>query len=223
MASLASRISLIVRSKANVLIDSLEDPSEVVDQTIVDAKKEYAELLRQSSDVFVNKKKCLEEKEDIENEIAQFNTIAEKAVKAGNDDDATQALIHVAELEEKKERAEQRYEKASAAAENLRKKLTEMSKNIRAMEQRAAEIKADMATAKVTEKVAKVKVDDSAFKTFDRLAEKAEKERMSAEVMDEFADNAAKDENADLAKKYGKTSDPDVSERLAALKAKLDK
>lgn len=186
-------------------------------------KKEYAELLRQSSDVFVNEKKCLEEKEDIENEIAQFNTIAEKAVKAGNDDDATQALIHVAELEEKKERAEQRYEKASAAAENLRKKLTEMSKNIRAMEQRAAEIKADMATAKVTEKVAKVKVDDSAFKTFDRLAEKAEKERMSAEVMDEFADNAAKDENADLAKKYGKTSDPDVSERLAALKAKLDK
>lgn len=39
MASLASRISLIVRSKANALIDSLEDPSEVVDQTIVDAKK----------------------------------------------------------------------------------------------------------------------------------------------------------------------------------------
>ena len=221
MASLASRISLIVRSKANALIDSLEDPAEVIDQTIVDAKKEYADLLKQSTDVFVNEKKCLKDKEDVQKEIDQFNSIAEKAVRAGNDDDATQALQHVTELEEKLDRANQRYEKAAASAKALRDKLTEMSDNIKTMEERAAGIRADMATAKVTEKVSKVKVNDSAFKTFDRLAEKAEKERMAAETLEEFEDKKHEDKNEDLAKKYSTAKGPDVSDRLAALKAKV--
>ena len=78
-----------------------------------------------------------------------------------------------------------------------------------------------MATAKVTEKVSKVKVNDSAFKTFDRLAEKAEKERMAAETLEEFEDKKHEDKNEDLAKKYSTAKGPDVSDRLAALKAKV--
>lgn len=42
---LFDRIAFITRSKANALLDDLEDPVQAINQTIEDATKEYAQVI----------------------------------------------------------------------------------------------------------------------------------------------------------------------------------
>ena len=222
MATLFERISLICRSKANALIEKFENPAELIDQTIVDAKKEYAESVKASTEVFTAEKKALADLQALKNEKAQYDTVAERAVLAGNDDDARQALVKAGELENRITNAENRYLIAHKNGDELRTKLAQLKDGIADMEQRAQEIKADMVIAEATKKTSKISgtVNANAFATFDRLAEKAQKERMAAEAISEYETDAMKSEDADLLKKYAADStDLSVEEKLAALKA----
>lgn len=82
-----------------------------------------------------------------------------------------------------------------------------------------------MAIAEATKKTSKISgsINANAFATFDRLAEKAQKERMEAEALSEYEANAMKDEDADLLKKYALgASDQSVEDKLAAFKAKIN-
>lgn len=224
MATLFERISLICRSKANALIERFENPAELVDQTIIDAKKEYAESVKASTEVFAAEKKALADLQALKNEKAQYETVAERAVLAGNDSDARQALVKASELETRITNAENRYLIAHKNGDELRSKLAQLRDSIADMEQRAQEIKADMAIAEATKKTSKISgtINSNAFATFDRLAEKAQKERMAAEAISEFESDAMKSEDADLLKKYSaNATDLSIEEKLAALKAKL--
>ena len=109
MATLFERISLICRSKANALIEKFENPAELIAQTIIDAKKEYAESVKASAEVFAAEKKALDDLQALKDEKAKYETVAEKAVLAGNDDDARQALLKVDNLEGRITNAENRY------------------------------------------------------------------------------------------------------------------
>lgn len=225
MATLFERISLICRSKANALLEKFENPAELIDQTIIDAKKEYAESVKASAEVFAAEKKALSDLQALKEEKAKYETVAERAVMAGNDDDARQALVKVGELETRITNAENRYLVAHKNGDDLRAKLAQLRDGIADMEVRAQEIKADMAIAEATKKTTKItgSVSESAFATFDRLAEKAQKERMAAEAVSEYETEAMKSADEDLVKKYSAgTGDKSVEEKLAALKAKLN-
>ena len=226
MATIFERMQLICKSKVNSLLERFENPAELVDQTIIDAKKEYAENVKASAEVFAAEKKALAELQAVKKDRQQYETVAERAVAAGNDDDARQALTKAAEIEARESKAEARYMTMHKNADELRAKLLALKDGIADMESKAAEIKADMAIAEATKKTAAISgsVKTNAFETFDRLAAKAEKERMAAEALSEFDAAAMKDEDADLLKKYaGPASDPSVEDKLAALKAKMGK
>lgn len=226
MATIFERISLICRSKTNALLEKFENPAELIDQTIIDAKKEYAESVKASAEVFAAEKKALADLQALNKEKEQYETVAERAVLAGNDDDARRALMKASELEGRITNAENRYLIAHKNGDELRRKLTQLKEGIADMEQRAQEIKADMAIAETTKKTTKISgsVSASAFATFDRLAEKAQKERMAAEALSEYEAEEMKNEDEDLLKKYSAAStDASVEEKLAALKANLGK
>ena len=223
MATIFERISLICRSKTNALLEKFENPAELINQTIIDAKKEYAESVKASTEVFSAEKKAFKELEDLKAEKSKYDTVAERAVDADNDDDARQALKKAAELEGRITKAEARYLSTRNRATELRTRLTQLRDGINDMEQRAADIKADMATADAINKTTKISgsLSSNAFATFDRMAEKAEKERLSAEAFAEYENEAMKNEDADLLAKYSADSaDASVEEKLAALKAR---
>lgn len=67
---LFDRIAFITRSKANALLDDLEDPVQAINQTIEDATKEYAQVIAGET----RAKNTLREYED---------KLAENAVLAG--------------------------------------------------------------------------------------------------------------------------------------------
>lgn len=225
MASIFERISLICRSKVNSLIERFENPAELIDQTIIDAKKEYAESVKASAEVFGAEKKALQDLEAIKNEKAQYELVAEKAVIAGNDDDARQALVKAGELENRITKSEARYLTMHKNADELRKKLQMLKDGIEDMEQKAKDIKADMAIADATKKTTAISgsMKTNAFETFDRLAEKAEKERLSAEALSEYEAESMKKEDTELLKKYASSdTDSSIEEKLAAIKAKVN-
>ena len=49
MATIFQRISLIVKSNVNDLLDRFEDPEKMIDQCIIDAKEEYSTLLKDTA------------------------------------------------------------------------------------------------------------------------------------------------------------------------------
>lgn len=163
---LFDRIAFITRSKANALLDDLEDPVQAINQTIEDATKEYAQVIAGET----RAKNTLREYED---KLAAYNKAAENAVLAGDDASATIALDKATEYETLVNTWKVIVANATKDADAMRNKLNDMARDIN-------EIKADLAEAsKAVSKVQKVS-GESAFSRFDKLAEKAEAEAMAS-------------------------------------------
>ena len=92
MATIFQRISLIIKSNVNDLLDRFEDPEKIINQCITDAKEEYAVMLKDTAVVKGNLTIAKDKLKKIQESRAQWQSIAGKAVKAGNDDDARKAL-----------------------------------------------------------------------------------------------------------------------------------
>lgn len=202
---LFDRIAFITRSKANALLDDLEDPVQAINQTIEDATKEYAQVIAGET----RAKNTLREYED--------KLAAENAVLAGDDASATIALDKATEYETLVNTWKVIVANATKDADAMRNKLNDMARDIN-------EIKADLANAEASKAVSKVqKVSgESAFSRFDKLAEKAERERAEAEAMASL-DQPIQDAGDDVLNRYANGGGGATSAKLAELKARLGK
>lgn len=207
---LFDRIAFITRSKANALLDDLEDPVQAINQTIEDATKEYAQVIAGET----RAKNTLREYED---KLAAYNKAAENAVLAGDDASATIALDKATEYETLVNTWKVIVANATKDADAMRNKLNDMARDIN-------EIKADLANAEASKAVSKVqKVSgESAFSRFDKLAEKAERERAEAEAMASL-DQPIPDAGDDVLNRYANGGGGATSAKLAELKARLGK
>lgn len=210
------RISRIVRAKADGVLGQFENDPSVVDQTIVDAKKELAQLKATAAPIYAAEKKAKEELAEYQQKAKSYMSVAEKAVMADNDADAQEALNKSAEYEKKAKRQEGVVASQVTSANALRKKIDKMIDDISEMEDAAALIKADIANAKAA-KASATLTSESSKGTFERIGARAAAKRAEAEAL---ADMDAEPEKDDLLDKYG-ASEGAVS--LADLKARLGK
>lgn len=217
------RIKAIVGSKTNDFLEQFEDPAKMIDNTLIEAKKEYAENKAQSMEVFASAKRQKEVLDDCINNIAKWNKAAENAVLADDDASATTALNKVEDLEARKATLEQQYASIQKQADDLKAKLAAQARAIQDAESRAAEIKADATHAKVSKAMSGGVLKSGALSEFDRLANKAHSDRVKAEAMQEVEADLAGDDENDVLKKYGGTTSTSTDARLAALKEKLGK
>lgn len=206
------RIAFITRSKANALLDDLEDPVQAINQTAAAAQVIAGET---------RAKNTLREYED---KLAAYNKAAENAVLAGDDASATIALDKATEYETLVNTWKVIVANATKDADAMRNKLNDMARDINEMKAEAGEIKADLANAEASKAVSKVqKVSgESAFSRFDKLAEKAERERAEAEAMASL-DQPIPDAGDDVLNRYANGGGGATSAKLAELKARLGK
>ena len=217
------RIKAIVGSKTNDFLEQFEDPAKMIDSTLIDAKKEYANNKANSMEVFASAKRQKEVLDDCIANIAKWNKAAENAVLADDDASATTALNKVDELEARKAQLEQQYESIKKQADDLKAKLAAQARAIQDAESRAAEIKADAAHAKVSKAMSGSVLNNGALSEFDRLANKAHNDRVKAEAMQEVESDLASDDENDVLKRYGGNTSASTDARLAALKERLGK
>lgn len=224
MAGIFERMATIAKANINELIDRFEDPEKIVDQTIADAKVEYARVKKESLSVLANESMAKKEMERLATEAGKWHGIAANALRAGNEDDARKALDKESEYRASLAKQEGIYESAKAAADKLRGKLHEMEEEIKSMESKASQIKAMAVTAKATKAAAKVAdkgIDRGAFDAFARMEEKAGRQLAEAEALESLNKDAGAEEEKALEEKYASGGVSGTDDALEKLKEEL--
>lgn len=219
MATVFERISLIVKSNVNDLLTRFEDPEKIIDQCLVDAKEEYAVMLKETASVKGSLTVARKKLDELKGEEAQWQSIAEKAVKAGNDGDARKALQNMMEAKSQSEAQQAAVDKCEEAAEKAEAALNSFADQIRGMEMKKEELKSKAVAARSQQKANELKSRNVAgsLSKFNEMAERIDADLAAQEAMAELtgAEDAAEE---DLKAKY---SAPDVDDALAELKKKL--
>lgn len=220
MANIFQRVSLIIKSNINDLLDRFEDPEKIIDQCIVDAKEEYAVMLQDTATVKGNLTIAKKKLDEFTKEESEWMAIAEKAVKAGNDGDAKTALQKAMNAKAQKETQQAVVDKCQIASDKAVDALNSFSEQINAMEMKKNELKSKAIAARSQEKANSLSSKNIAgsLSKFNEMAEKIDADLAAQEAMTELTgttDNAEED----LREKY---SAPDVDDALAELKKKMD-
>ncbi len=224
MAGIFERMATIAKANINELLDRFEDPEKIVDQTIADAKVEYAKVKKESLSVLANESVAKKELERLNAEADKWHGIAASALKAGNEGDARKALEKENDYRTRAAKQQEIYGSAKAASDKLRAKLREMEEEIKEMENKASQIKAMAVTAKATKAAAQMTdkaVDRSAFDAFARMEEKAGKQLAEAEALENLNRNVDAEEEKDLETKYAAGGSVAIDDALAKLKEEL--
>ena len=150
---------------------------------------------------------------------------AEKAVAAGNDQDAKIFLMQKKALVEKQTALQQAYNVAADNSQKMRQMHDKLTQDIATLYARRDAVKAKVAVAKTQQKVneigASVTGANRDMSAFNRMEERANKMLDEANAMAEL--NAASQSASveDLKLKYDVSSMSDVDDELAALKASM--
>ena len=170
--------------------------------------------------------KCKRELDECNADIEKMQRYAEKAIVAGNDNDARQFLEKKQQLVSKQTALQQAYDLAHGNAVKMKEMHDKLVSDMGELQSRRDAIRAKVAVAKTQERLNKVGSSvagvSNNLSAFDRMEEKANRMLDEANAMSEL--NTTKDDVADLAAKYDEdSSNTGVDDELAALKARLGK
>ena len=220
------RFKDIMAANVNALLDKAEDPEKMIDQYCRDMQKELGNVKAETAAVMAQEARARRELDECIQEAAKMQSYAEKAVMAGNDDDARQFLMKKKSLTEKQTSLQQAYDLAASNAQKMKQMHDKLVSDISQLNARRDAIKAKVAVAKAQQKVnqmgSSLNGANDAMSAFGRMEEKANRMLDEANAMAEL-NASGSDDIDDLAAKYDAAPSSQVDDDLAALKAKLGK
>ena len=222
MAGIFERLGNIISANVNALLDKAEDPGKMVDEYLRDARKDLAEVRKNTADVLAEEMRCKRNVSKLQEEAEELLSYAQKAVAAGNDGDATQFLTKKQEVMTKLADAKKTYEVARKNSLQLKTAHDKLVSDIRSLESRKENIKATSAVAKTQRKINEMSDmaagSSSALEAFDRMADKAQSELDRAQAEAQLI-SEPDDDVEGLKGKYDSSTSPSVADELNALKA----
>lgn len=218
------RFKDIMASNINALLDKAEDPEKMIDQYLRDLQEDLRKVKSETATIMAEEARCKRQLDECDAEIAKMQTYAEKALLAGNEADAMQFLEKKNQLTQKQVPLQQAYDSAAANATKMRELHDKLTKDIGDLNSRKEAIKAKVQVAKTQEKMNKMigSVADTSgsIAAFDRMEAKADAMLDKANAMSQLNEIGG-DSIDDLESKYDAAPNADVSDELAALKAKM--
>jgi phage shock protein A len=207
------RLSSLVKSNVNSALDKMTDPGKEIDQMIVELdenlKKARVEVTQALASEKRTEKRTRQKVDALTKDSAEWDERAQRAVLAGDDGLAKEALGRKAEIDAEKAETEKSLMEQAAYADQL-------TAALKAADQKVAEIKSRKET---------LKAEARARKTRDQLVAGVD----AAEAENQLDDDLAKARHEDAAslemerKLNELDQNQQVEDRLAALKKKLDK
>lgn len=217
------RFGDIMKSNINALLDKCEDPAKMVDQTLLDLRKDLSDVKKETASVMADEKNAKRKLDENDDEIKKYTTAAQNALKSGNEADAKTLIARKQQLEETRISLQSTYDVAHANAEKMRQMHDKLTNDIESMETRKDAIKGKVATAKAQAHMNKMTSGvntDASMAAFDRMEAKANK--MLDEANAEAELNEGVHSTDDLADKYASGgNDVSVDDELARMKAEL--
>ena len=207
------RFKDIMSANINAMLDKAENPEKMIDQYMRNLEDDLGKVKAETASLA---------------EVEKYQKYAEKAVAAGNDNDARVFLQSKKTAQSKLEGLKLTYDTAAANAQKMRQMHDKLVNDISDLRARKETIKAKVAVAKAQERVNQVGSSlrgvSNNMSAFDRMEEKANKMLDTANAMAQL--NASANTNVDdLARKYDLddvAGTSDIDDELAALKAKLN-
>lgn len=219
-----SRFTDIMQANINALLDKCEDPAKMVDQTLRDLNDSLAQVKKETALVMAEEKRNQRIVDDLTAEVTKYDSIARKALMAGNEDDARAMLAQKAEKEAQLTSAQQTLAVAKANADKMRQMHDKLIKDINSLNGKREQIKAQVSMAKAQERVNKATAGintQASLDAFSRMEAKAQKMLDSATAEAELNISASTNETQDIVDKYTGSGDSAVDDELAKLKAEM--
>lgn len=224
------RFTEIMSANINALLDRAEDPSKMIDEYIRDLNENLAKVKQETAAIMAEEARTKRAVDECSAEIAKMQTYAEKAIMAGNDEDARQFLSKKASLVEKQAGLMQAYTMACDNSAKMKQMHDKLCRDIADLSSRRETIKAKVQVAKTQERVNQL---TSAMNTVDRAQERMSQiDRMEAKAnqmldqanaMAELNQRDISGDVGELMEKYKDSPTMAVEDELAALKARLGK
>jgi phage shock protein A len=216
------RLSTLVKSNLNSAIDKMTDPGKEIDQMVTELEDNLKKARVEVTQSIAGEKRIKQKLEALAKESSEWEERAQRAVLAGDDNLAKQALERKASIDADKAEAEKHLMDQSAYADQL-------TAALKAAEQRVDEIKSRKETLKAEARARKAReqhtVGTSAFDKFDQLAAGVDAAEAENALDDELAKASHEDRHSkEVERKFEDLAkNKDLDDRLAALKAKLEK
>lgn len=221
--SILSRFSDIISSNVNALLDKAEDPAKMVDQYLINLRKDLASVKEGTAEVIAEEKRTKRLLDENNANITKYTELAKKAIQAGNDEDAKAFLAKKQSLEANHPALQSAYDNAAINANKMRQMHDKIVNDIQILENKKASIKATVAVAKTKQRINKITAASSSGATmdaFDRMEKKAANMLDKAEAEEEL-NKGSSDDMQDLEQKYSGASSFSVDDELARMKAEM--
>lgn len=220
-----SRFGDILSANINALLDKAENPEKMVDEYLRKMAEDLAEVKRETAGIMAEESRTKRLLDDNTAEAAKYQSLAKKALTAGNEGDARVFLKKKQELEAVGASLQTAYAAARENAVKMRQMHDKLVKDINTLNGRRQAIKAKVAVAKTQDKINKLGASadkaQSTMGAFERMEAKADRMLDEANAMSELNSKAVDDAQA-LEEKYrGTDVDASVEDELEAMKAQL--
>lgn len=214
------RISRLVSSNVNSAIDKMSDPGKEIDQLVIDMEQQLKKARLEVHGALAVEKRQRVKAEELAKSSQEWQERAERALRAGDENLAREALKRKGEIDAEGLMATRGLSDSVAHAEALTTALKQL-------EARIGEVKLRKETLKAKARASRGKnpLGSSALDEFDRLNGKVDAIDAEAEVDEELAklkheDAASREVERKL---EALSTNKDLDDRLAALKAKMEK
>lgn len=219
-----ARFKDIMAANINALLDKAENPEKMIDQYLRNLESDLAKVKQETASVMADETKAKRDLDECTQEIARMQSYAEKAVLAGNDEDAKKFLMKKKDLVVKQASLQEVYALAAENSAKMKQMHEKLVGDISQLNTRRDALKAKIAVAKTQETINKVtsSVNGAAdnLAAFDKLEARVNKKLDQANAMAELNAKGV-NEVDDIARKYDTMATPEVDDELAALKAKM--
>ena len=222
--SMLSRFADILGANINALLDKAEDPAKMIDQYLVKARKDLADVKQETAAVMAEETRAKRMLDENKAEIAKYQGLAIQALQAGNEGDAKIFLAKKQNLETVGASLETAYAVAHENATKMRQLHDKLTADIAQLEAKKQTIKAKVSIANTQETVNKY---TGTADKFDKVMGEFEKMEQKADKMLDIANAKAEleaepiDEAAAIEAKYQAGMTASVDDELARLKEEL--
>ncbi len=219
-----ARFTDIISANINALLDKAEDPVKMINQYLLTAREDLAEVKKETTEVMAEETRALRKVNQNAAEVARYAELAKKALTQGNEGDAKVFIAKKQELENTGASLQTAYAAAHENAIKMRQLYDKLASDIAQLEARKAGIEAKVSIAKTQQKVntytSKGDKINEVMGAFEKMEDKANKMLDVANAAAELEASAI-DEALALEDKYKAGVTASVDEELDKLKKEL--
>jgi len=210
------RIWQVIKANINALIDRVEDPQKVVEQSIRDMQKQVQQVRDDVINVVAEEKKLKSQVGKYQKEIERWEKNAMLAIKEEKEDLAREALRRKQQSVEFVQQLQPQWEKQVAVAGRLKEEYQQLKSRIESAQHKKRNLILRLKHAETQKRLQGMLTELKTDRTFERLEGKIAETEALTEAKMELEELSLESQFEKLS-----SSDLDVEQELAALKERM--